>query len=183
MDKLSTLKIDQHDFEILITEKELKEIVQRIGKQIADDYRGMKPILTGVLNGSFLFIADLVRAIDIYDSEIDFLKIGSYGDHMLSSGTITLDKDVSAKIKGRHVIVIEDIVDSGLSVTFIRNHLLYKEPASLEFATLLLKKEKAKVDFPIKYVGKEIGNDFVIGYGLDYQQLYRNLRDIYVTHN
>ncbi len=178
-----TLRIDQHDFSILISEQEIQQAVSRLGKQISEDYRGRQPILTGVLNGSILFIADLVRSVSVYDSEIDFLKIGSYGDHMISSGTITLDKDVSAKIEGRHVIVIEDIVDSGLSVTFIRNHLLYKRPASLEFATLLLKKEKAKVGFPIKYVGFEIGNDFVIGYGLDYQQQYRNLRDIYVTHN
>ena len=177
------LRIDQHDFNILISEQEIQQAVLRLGKQISEDYRDRRPILTGVLNGSILFIADLVRSVNVYDSEIDFLKIGSYGDHMISSGTITLDKDVSATIEGRHVIVIEDIVDSGLSVTFIRNHLLYKRPASLEFATLLLKKEKAKVDFPIKYVGFEIGNDFVIGYGLDYQQQYRNLRDIYVTHN
>lgn len=178
---MPSLKIDEHIFTILIEEKRIQETVKRLGQQIADDYRGRKPILTGILNGSFLFIADLVRAIDIYEAEIDFLKIGSYGDHMLSSGTITLDKDVSADIRGRHVIVIEDIVDSGLSVTFIRNHLMAKEPASLEFASLLVKKQKAKIDFPIKYVGFEIGNEFVIGYGLDYKQQYRHLRDIYVT--
>lgn len=176
-----SLKIDEHLFTILIDESRIRQAVERMGQQIAADYRGRRPILTGVLNGSFLFIADLVRAIDIYEAEIDFLKIGSYGDHMLSSGTITLDKDVSADIGGRHVVVIEDIVDSGLSVTFIRNHLIAKQPASLEFATLLLKKEKAQIDFPIKYVGFEIGNEFVIGYGLDYKQQYRHLRDIYVT--
>ncbi len=177
------LHIDGHDFKILIDRNEIEKAVRRLAQRLTDDYRGKNPILVGVLNGAFLFIADLFRAMDVSEAEIDFLKIGSYGDHMTSSGKVTLDKDVSAQLKDRHVIVVEDIVDSGLSVTYIRNHLMYYQPASLEFAALLLKKEKAKTDFPIKYVGFEIGNDFVIGYGLDYQQQYRNLPDVYVTHN
>ncbi|HND77588.1 MAG TPA: phosphoribosyltransferase family protein, partial [bacterium] len=105
----------------------------------------------------------------------------SYGDAMHSSGSVRLDKDVSAKLEGRHVIVAEDIIDSGLSVTYIRNHLLSKKPASLAFASLLMKREKAKIDFPVEYVGFEIGNEFVIGYGLDLGQRFRHLKDIYVT--
>jgi hypoxanthine phosphoribosyltransferase len=175
--------IDGHVFNILIDRHEIDIAVQRLGKRLTTDYRGKNPIMVGVMNGAFLFIADLIRAMDEPEAEVDFLKIGSYGNHMSSSGLISLDKDVSAKLMGRHIIVVEDIVDSGLSITFIHDHIIKLQPASLEFATLLLKKEKAKVDFDIKYVGFEIGNDFVIGYGLDYQQQYRNLPDIYVTYS
>jgi len=177
---MNEIKTDEHRFTVMIRDLEIRTEVQRLGLAISNDFRDKNPILVGVLNGSFLFVADLVRTLDT-ECEIDFLKIGSYGDHMESSGTIRLDKDVSANLEGRHVIVVEDIIDSGLSVTFIRNHLLKTNPASLRFATLLLKKEKAKVNFPIDYVGFEIGNDFVIGYGLDYAQRFRHLKDIYVT--
>jgi hypoxanthine phosphoribosyltransferase len=178
--EMKEIKTDQHRFTVMISEEQIRSAVQKLGAQISQDYAGKNPILVGVLNGSFLFVADLVREIAT-DCEIDFLKIGSYGDHMHSSGTIRLDKDVSAKLTGRHVIVVEDIVDSGLSITFIKDHVEEKKPASLRLATLLLKKEKARVTFPIDYVGFEIGNDFVIGYGLDYAQRFRHLKDIYVT--
>jgi len=177
---MNEIKTDDHQFKVMIRDDEIQTQVRRLGKEITKDFYDKNPILVGVLNGSFLFVADLVRVLDT-ECEIDFLKIGSYGDHMQSSGTVRLDKDVSAKLQGRHVIVVEDIIDSGLSVTFIRNHILKMNPATLRFATLLLKKEKAKVSFPIDYVGFEIGNEFVIGYGLDYAQRYRHLKDIYVT--
>ncbi len=167
-------------FKVMIADTEIKQSVESLGVQITKDYQDKNPIFVGILNGSFLFIADLVRAVDT-ECEIDFLKIGSYGDRMHSSGTVRLDKDVSADLTGRHVIVVEDIVDSGLSVTFIKEHLETKKPASIRFATLLLKKEKAKVNFPIHYVGFSIGNEFVIGYGLDLGQKFRHLKDIYVT--
>ena len=174
------IECDGHRFKVMIADKRIRAAVKKLGARISKDYKGKNPILVGVLNGSFLFVADLVREIRT-DCEIDFLKIGSYGNHMHTSGSIRLDKDVSAKLAGRHVIVVEDIVDSGLSITFIRNHVEEKRPASLRLAALLLKKEKAKVTFPIDYVGFEIGNDFVIGYGLDYAQKFRHLKDIYVT--
>ncbi len=174
------IKADAHRFTVMIPEKKIRTAVKKLGAQLTKDYRGKNPILVGVLNGSFLFIADLIREINI-DCEIDFLKIGSYGDGMHSSGSIRLDKDVSAKLAGRHVIIVEDIVDSGLSITFIKDHVDAKAPASVRVATLLLKKEKAKVDFPINYVGFKIGNEFVVGYGLDYAQKFRHLKDIYVT--
>lgn len=177
-----TIKTEKHRFKVMISKDEINQAVRRLGRKITKDYRDKNPILVGVLNGSFLFVADLIREINT-ECEVDFLKIGSYGDHMHSSGSIRLDKDVSAKLEGRHVLVIEDIVDSGLSITYIKNHIEEKKPASVRFITLLLKKEKAKVDFPIHYVGFNIGNDFVIGYGLDYAQRFRHLKDIYVTHD
>jgi hypoxanthine phosphoribosyltransferase len=166
----------------MISKEDIHKAVRRLGRKITKEYKDKNPILVGILNGSFLFVADLVREINT-ECEIDFLKIGSYGDHMQSSGSVRLDKDVSANLKGRHVLVVEDIVDSGLSITYIKNHIEEKKPASIRFVTLLLKKEKAKVTFPIHYVGFNIGNDFVIGYGLDYAQRFRHLKDIYVTHD
>ncbi|MBL7996640.1 hypoxanthine phosphoribosyltransferase [bacterium] len=177
-----TITTDRHRFKIMISKEDIGKAVRRLGKKITKDYKNKNPILVGILNGSFLFIADLVREINT-ECEIDFLKIGSYGDHMQSSGSIRLDKDVSAKLTGRHVIVVEDIVDSGLSITFIKQHIEKMKPSSIRFVTLLLKKEKAKTDFPVHYVGFDIGNDFVIGYGLDYAQRFRHLKDIYVTHD
>ncbi|KAB2878747.1 hypoxanthine phosphoribosyltransferase [bacterium] len=177
-----TITTDHHRFKIMISKEDIGKAVRRLGKKITKDYKNKNPILVGILNGSFLFVADLVREINT-ECEIDFLKIGSYGDHMHSSGSIRLDKDVSAKLAGRHVIVVEDIVDSGLSITFIKKHIEKMKPASIRFVTLLLKKEKAKTDFPVHYVGFDIGNDFVIGYGLDYAQRFRHLKDIYVTHD
>lgn len=175
-----TIKTASHTFNVMITDAEIREAVTRLGVRLTKDYAGNNPIFVGILNGSFLFIADLVRSFD-GDCEVDFLKIGSYGNTMNSSGTVRLDKDVSADLKGRHVIVVEDIIDSGISVTFIHDHLRKMEPASVRFVTLLLKKEKAKVAFPIDYVGFEIGNEFVVGYGLDFAQKFRHLKDIYVT--
>ena len=177
-----TIKTEQHRFNVMISKVDIHKAVRRLGRKITKEYKDKNPILVGILNGSFLFVADLVREINT-ECEIDFLKIGSYGDHMHSSGSVRLDKDVSADLKGRHVLVVEDIVDSGLSITYIKNHIEEKKPASVRFVTLLLKKEKAKVTFPIHYVGFNIGNDFVIGYGLDYAQRFRHLKDIYVTHD
>ncbi len=175
-----TIKTDSHTFDVMITDAQIQEVVSRLGARLTNDYTGKNPIFVGVLNGSFLFIADLVRAFHD-DCEIDFLKIGSYGDAMSSSGTVRLDKDVSAHLKGRHVIIVEDIIDSGVSVTYIHDHIMKKGPESVRFVTLLLKKEKARVAFPIDYVGFEIGNEFVVGYGLDFAQKFRHLKDIYVT--
>lgn len=175
-----TIKTDSHTFDVMIADTQIQEAVSRLGARLTNDYAGKNPIFVGVLNGSFLFIADLVRSFH-GDCEIDFLKIGSYGDSMSSSGTVRLDKDVSAHLKGRHVIVVEDIIDSGVSVTYIHDHIMKKEPESVRFVTLLLKKEKARVAFPIDYVGFEIGNEFVVGYGLDFAQKFRHLKDIYVT--
>ena len=166
-------------FRVLFTREELEKRIQELGQKITNDYRGMEPIVIGILNGCFVFISDLVRAIEL-DLEIDFLKISSYGDAQVSSGNVTVIKDVNADIKGRHVLVVEDIVDTGLSLKYLEEKLAALQPASLKFVTLLYKKEKAKIHFDIDYVGFEIPDEFVIGYGLDHKQILRNLPAIYV---
>ncbi len=170
-----------HDnaFRVLISKEKLQERIRELGRQITEDYRGKEPIMIGVLNGSFVFIADLVRAIEL-DLEIDFIKISSYGNEKTSSGRVQMIKDINADIEGRHVLIVEDIVDTGLSIKFLEEKLSALKPASLKFVTLLIKKEIAKVDFDIDYVGFEIPNEFVIGYGLDHKQILRNLPAIYV---
>ncbi len=135
--------------------------------------------MIGVLNGGFIFMADLIRHVEI-DLEVDFIKVSSYGDATVSSGRVQILKDINAEIQGRHILVVEDIVDTGLSVRFLERKISELEPASLKFVSLLLKKEKAKVDFSIDYVGFEIPNEFVVGYGLDHKQILRNLPAIYV---
>ncbi len=173
-----TIQIDDLTFEILIDSKTLHKRIEELGKQISRDYEGKIPIMIGVLNGAAIFLADIIRYMDI-DCEIDFIKISSYGNARVSSGEITMIKDFSADLHGRDVIVVEDIVDSGLSVQYLRRKILGLKPASLKFVSLLVKKGAAKVDLSIDYVGFEIENKFVIGYGLDYKQLKRNLNAIY----
>lgn len=147
-----------------------------------NDYDDKNPIFIGILNGSFIFIADLVRELGI-DMEIDFLKLSSYGDTKISSGNVTLLKDLNCSIEKRHVVVIEDIIDSGISIDYIRNLILLRHPASLEFVTLLFKKDLSNLSFDIKYIGFKIPNKFVVGYGLDFAQKYRNLKSIHILHN
>lgn len=166
-------------FRVLISKAELEKRIKELGQQITEDYRTKNPILIGVLNGSFIFIADLVRSIEI-DLEIDFIKISSYGDETISSGRVEMLKDINADISNRHVLVVEDIVDTGLSVKFLEQKFSELQPASLKFVSLLYKRDNAKVDFEIDYIGFEIPNDFVIGYGLDHKQIHRNLPAVYV---
>jgi hypoxanthine phosphoribosyltransferase len=157
----------------------IQERVQEIGAAISEAYADTTPILIGVLNGSFMFIADLMRAIDI-DCEIDFMKLSSYGAAKVSSGDVTELKKIDANLSGRHVIVVEDIVDTGLSMEFIMKRMNLHDPASVRVATLLHKPESTEVNLDLDYVGFEIPNLFVIGYGLDYGQIARNLPDIYI---
>ncbi len=173
-----SIRMDDLTFEILIDSKTLHQRIEELGQQISQDYQGKVPIMVGVLNGAAIFLADLIRYMDI-DCEIDFIKISSYGNARVSSGEITMIKDFSADLHGRDVIVVEDIVDSGLSVQYLRRKILALKPASLKFVSLLVKKGAAKVDLSIDYVGFAIENKFVIGYGLDYKQLKRNLNAIY----
>ena len=165
-----------------ISSKEIAKRVKQIAKEIGKDYSGKVPIFIGVLNGSFIFISDLVRRVKL-DVEIDFLKLSSYGDSKISSGEVKLLKDLNCQIENRDIIIVEDIVDSGLSIKYIRDLVLSQKPASLEFVTLLMKKGLSKLDFDIKYIGFEIENEFVVGYGLDYAQKYRNLKEICILKN
>lgn len=169
-----------------ISKSKISRRVKRLASKISKDYRNRNtngvPIFIGVLNGSFIFISDLVRELEI-DAEIDFLKLSSYGDSKISSGNVKMLKDLNCTIDGRDIIVVEDIVDSGLSLNYIRDLILSHNPASLEFAALLYKKGLSNLDFAIKYIGFKIPNKFVVGYGLDYAQKYRNLKDICILKN
>lgn len=162
-----------------ISEARIQKRVKKLARKISKDYKGRVPILIGVLNGSFILISDLSRAITV-DLEIDFIKLSSYGDSKISSGEVKMLKELNCPIEGRDIIVVEDIVDSGLSVKYIRDLILSQNPASLEFVTLLFKKNISNLDFEVKYIGFKIPNKFVVGYGLDYAQKYRNLKEIFI---
>jgi hypoxanthine phosphoribosyltransferase len=153
--------------------------VAEMGRQIAADYSDTTPILVSVLNGAFMFTADLMRAIDT-DCEIDFIKLSSYGAAKVSSGEVRELKSVDAPLEDRDVIIVEDIVDTGLTMEFMKERLRDYNPASLRVATLLHKPEATEPDLKLDYVGFQIPDLFVIGYGLDYGQLARNLADIYI---
>ncbi|OGB68221.1 MAG: hypoxanthine phosphoribosyltransferase [Caldithrix sp. RBG_13_44_9] len=172
------LKIDQLDFEILISHRELDKRVTELADQISLDYQGKVPIFVGVLNGAIIFLSDLIRKLTV-ECEIDFIKISSYGNKRISSGAITMIKDFSADLHGRDIIVVEDIVDSGLSVAYLKKRIESMKPASVKFVSLLVKKDCAVVPLNIDYMGFEIENKFVVGYGLDVAQKKRNLKAIY----
>jgi len=164
--------------ELFIPREKIQSKVAEIAAVLSEQYRDRCPILIGVLNGSFMFMADLVRQLDI-DFEIDFIKIASYGSETTSTGTVRLLKDISADITGRDVVIVEDIVDTGLTVKFLRNRMEEAAPTSVMYVTLLLKYEVANLDFTIDYVGFNIPNRFVVGYGLDVDQKLRGLRSLY----
>ncbi len=170
--------VGNEKFKTLIPQEKIQQRVKELGLQITKEYEGKLPILIGILNGSFLFLADLVKHIDIH-CEIDFFKLSSYGDEKISSGEVKMLKELNADINERHIIVVEDIVDSGLSIKFIQELLANHSPASVKVASLLVKPESLKYKVKIDYIGFEIPNEFVIGYGLDYAQKFRNLNSIY----
>ncbi len=160
--------------EVLITADELDRRVTELGAEISRDYAGRDLIIVGVLKGAVVFIADLLRRLTI-ECEIDFMAVSSYGSSRDSSGVVRILKDLDESIAGRDVVIVEDIVDSGLTLNYLRKNLMAREPASLEVCALLTKPERRRVEVPIRYTGFEIPNSFVIGYGLDYRQRYRNL--------
>ncbi|MCG3119771.1 MAG: Hypoxanthine phosphoribosyltransferase [bacterium] len=172
-------KFLEQQYPILITAEQIQAKVRELARQLSADYAGKCPVFIGVLNGSFLFFADLLRHITI-DCEVDFIKISSYGEAMRTSGIVKVRKEIDCHIEGRHAIVVEDIIDSGLSVTFLENKLKTLKPESLKFVSLLVKEGSAQVKYPCDYAGFHIPNRFVVGYGLDYAQKLRNLPAIYV---
>jgi hypoxanthine phosphoribosyltransferase len=160
--------------EILISRGELEKRVAELGEQLTEDYAGRRPLLICILRGAYVFFTDLARAVDL-PVEIDFMAVSSYGNSSRTSGTVRLVKDLDEDIAGRDVLLVEDIVDTGLTLRYLRRSLQARRPASLEVVTLLAR-ESADLDrLGVKYVGFEIGSDFVIGYGLDVDQRYRNL--------
>ena len=163
---------------LLLSESDIKKRVKELADQISVDFKGKTPIFVGILNGSYVFMADLLRELNI-QVEVDFVKIRSY-DGDSSTGTIKFRKDISADIDNRDVIIVEDIIDSGFTINFLVNRLRESGPKSVAVATALYKKEVAKLDFEVEYVGFEIPPEFVVGYGLDYNERYRNLKDVMV---
>jgi hypoxanthine phosphoribosyltransferase len=163
---------------LLVSEEDIKKRVKELAKQITKDYRDKSPIFIGILNGCYVFMADLLREIDL-DVEVDFVKIRSY-EADSSTGTIKFRKDISADINNRNIIIVEDIIDSGFTINFLVNRLKGSGPKSVAVASILFKKEVAKIDFEVDYVGFEIPPEFVVGYGLDYDEKYRNLKDVMV---
>ena len=169
-------------FHLYIDSESIQGRVREIAAEVSRDYADKVPIFIGVLNGSFMFLADLMRAVNI-DCEVDFWKLSSYGAQKVSSGEVRELKKVDADLHGRHVIVVEDIVDTGLSIEYVVERIRDYGPASLRVVTLLHKEEATESDVELDYVGFRIPNRFVIGYGLDYGQLARNLPEIYILES
>ena len=165
--------------EVLITSQEIEEKVREIGARITEDYRGENPLLIGVLRGAVVVMSDLMRNIDL-QCELDFMDISSYGSGTSSSGVVRILKDLEEDITDRHVLIVEDIIDTGLTLSYLRRSLLARGPASLEICALLSKPSRRRADLDVRYLGFEVPDEFVVGYGLDYAGAYRNLPDICV---
>lgn len=162
---------------VLVTETQIQNRVHELGNQISHDYRGNHELfLVGVLKGCLMFMVDLVRSISLEISVcLDFIAISSYGESTASSGEVQLIKDLETNISGRHVLIVEDIVDSGLTLAYLHRLLCQRKPASLNICVLLNKPERRMAEVPIAYLGFDIPNEFVVGYGLDFAERYRNL--------
>ena len=167
--------------EILIDEDRLQERIRELGEELSRDYASRELLLVGVLKGAVFFMADLMRSLTV-PCEIDFMAISSYGAATDSSGVVRILKDLDINIEDRHVLVVEDIIDSGLTLSYLLRNLESREPASLEICALLTKPDRREIDVPVRYVGFEIPNKFVIGYGLDFAERYRNLPYVGVLH-
>ena len=159
---------------ILLSTEDLQKKIGELGKRITTDYMDENPVVVCILRGSAIFTADLVRAIET-PVEMDFMSISSYGASTESSGVVKIRKDIDTDITGRHVIIVEDIVDSGLTLKYLLKYLSKHKPASLKACVLLDKPKAHKADLELNYVGFEVGNEFVVGYGLDFAEKYRNL--------
>jgi len=160
--------------ETLISSEDLKRRVAELGEQVSQDYEDRDLFMVGVLKGAVIFLADLMRSITV-PCEVDFMALSSYGSRTDSSGVVRILKDLDAPIEGRHVLIVEDIIDSGLTLQYLMRNLNARRPASLEVCALLTKPERLRVDLEPRYVGFEIPNRFAIGYGLDHAQRHRNL--------
>ena len=163
--------------DVLFTREQIAERVKELGKQISEEYAGQSIVLIGVLKGAAIFLADLARAIDV-DNTFDFVAVSSYGRARVSSGAVKLIKDIDNPIEGKHVIIVEDILDTGLTLSYLRGLMLQHKPASLKIATCLDKPSRRLVPIEADYVAFKIPNQFVIGYGMDFAERYRGVDDI-----
>jgi hypoxanthine phosphoribosyltransferase len=171
---VSAAELERAVTEVLVDEVTLRNRVAELGEEISRDYQGRDLLLIGVLKGAVFFMADLMRHLTV-PCEIDFMAISSYGASTDSSGVVRILKDLDINIEGREVLVVEDIIDSGLTLSYLIRNLEAREPASLEVCALMTKPERRQIDVPVRYIGFEIPNRFVIGYGLDFAERYRNL--------
>ena len=181
MNSPEKLIIGTDEFVPLLTEEKIQKRIKELAEQISLEYKSSVPVFIGVLNGSFLFMSDLIRYLNI-NCEIDFFKLSSYGDAKISSGNVTLLKELNCEVNDRDIVIVEDIVDTGLSIKYIEELFAEKRPNSMRVVSLLVKPGSLKYDVKIDYIGFKIPNKFVIGYGLDFAQKYRNLRGIYVLN-
>jgi len=164
----------------LYSRDEIADQVARLGKEISRDYEGKELLMVGVLKGSFLFIADLVRQLDLQVT-VDFVRLASYGSETRSSGIVEFRKDLEISLKDRHVLIIEDIVDSGQTLETLYHRLMQRQPASLKVCTLIDKRSRREVEIDPDYTGLTLDDGFIVGYGLDHDEKYRNLPDIYLV--
>ena len=171
---MSQTELEQAVGEVLIDQETLAARVAELCAEVSADYEGGDLLLIGVLKGAVFFMADLMRHLTV-PCEVDFMAISSYGDATDSSGIVRILKDLDINIEGRHVLVVEDIIDSGLTLSYLIRNLESREPATLEVCALLTKPSRREIDVPVRYVGFEIPNKFVVGYGLDFAERYRNL--------
>lgn len=173
------IHVNGEQFRVYLTHEEIQQRIKSIGTAISRDFIDKKPIFIGVLNGAYIFLADLMRYVTI-PCEVDFMKLSSYGDEKVSSGQVEELKEINANIQSRHVILVEDIVDTGLSMKYLVDKVKRMNPASITVVTLLHKQEATRYDVQIDYTAFRIPNLFVLGYGLDYAQEGRNLAQIYI---
>jgi hypoxanthine phosphoribosyltransferase len=171
---MSQVELERAVTDVLIDEDSLRRRVAELGEEVSADYAGRDLVLVGVLKGAVFFMADLMRQLTV-PCEIDFMAISSYGASTDSSGVVRILKDLDINIEGRHVLVVEDIIDSGLTLSYLIRNLEAREPATLEVCALMTKPDRREIEVPVRYVGFEIPNRFVIGYGLDFAERYRNL--------
>lgn len=175
---MSMIPTNERNFTKYLTREDIDVTVREIASRLNKDYAGKKLLLICVLKGAYVFCADLVRNLHV-ETEVEFVRLSSYGKARTSSGTVTILQDIATDIRDRHVLIVEEIIDSGRTLKFLYERLKTSSPASVEIVTLLDKKMKRVVEVPVKYVGREIDDQFLIGYGLDLEEKCRNLPDIY----
>jgi len=172
----------QPKLSILFTREEIEATVKKLAAEISQDYRDKRPVLIAILKGSFMFLADLIRLLD-FPLEVEFIRLSSYGGSRETSGKIKLVQRLQSKIKDRHVLVIDDIIDTGLTTRFLLDYLRKKKPASLKLCVLTDKPSRRQIPVNIDYRGLSVPNKFIVGYGLDWDERFRNLPDIYAMEN
>jgi hypoxanthine phosphoribosyltransferase len=174
---MDATQVEDDLVEILFTEKQIHDRLEELAQEITADYEGKDLLIVGILRGAAMVMVDLARALPRH-VEMDWMAISSYGSGTKSSGVVRILKDLDTDITGRHVLIVDEIIETGLTQSWVTSNLVIRNPASVEICTLLRKPDALQMPLEVKYVGWDIPNDFVVGYGLDYRQKYRNLRDI-----